>query len=229
MFAGPLHSPEFIQKILDDLPQVDKDTYQTTTRIEGMLTLALEECFPPIEEPDSPTATSKTGKYDPAMLDPAPFLFLPSSLAKVIHCVTPLEAAFRGALRHLGYRVTRSHTKAGSIKTDAPWDVVWEIMREWARQKAPIKEGAIREGTAGWTILGMDKVKKSVEDKAEANRKSEEPATAGDDKKLQLDVVFDEKLGAEIRDKKIVRYQLNPRENWGPMSRAKGSPWRGSG
>lgn len=217
MYAGPLHSPEFIQKILDDLPNVSKDTYQTTTRIEGMLTLALEECFPPTEETDSPTSTSKTGKYDPATLDPAPFMFLPSTLAKVIHCVTPLESAFRGALRHLGYRVTRSHTKPGSIKTDAPWDVVWEVMREWARQKAPVKEGAIREGTAGYRIMGMDK-KKAAETKTNGE------AEVIEDKKLQIDVVFDEKLGADIREKKIVRYQLNPRENWGPMSRAKGSP-----
>jgi tRNA (guanine26-N2/guanine27-N2)-dimethyltransferase len=214
MYAGPLHSPEFIQRILDGLPNVSKDTYQTTARIEGMLTLALEESFPPNDDPNSPTSTSKTGKYDPAALDPAPFMFLPSALAKVIHCVTPLEAAFRGALRHLGYRVTRSHTKPGSIKTNAPWDVVWEVMREWARQKAPIKEGSIRADTAGWTIMGFNK---SKDDKAGEPRKEE-------GKKLEIDVVFDEQLGANLKEKKIVRYQLNPRENWGPMARAKGSP-----
>ena len=50
MYAGPLHSPAFIKKILDGLPSVSKDTYHTTERIEGMLTLALEESLPPLEE-----------------------------------------------------------------------------------------------------------------------------------------------------------------------------------
>ena len=154
MYAGPLHSPEFIKKILDELPNMSKDTYQTTERIEGMLTMALEETLPLEGNPDSPTLTSKTGRYDPTAIDHYPFFFIPSVLAKVVHCITPHENALRGALRYLGYGVTRSHTKPGSIKTDAPWEVIWEVMREWVRQKAPVKEGAIRQGTAGWNIMG---------------------------------------------------------------------------
>ena len=53
--------------------------------------------------------------------------------------------------------------------------------------------------------------------------------TAGDDalsdiptEKEKFEVVFDEKLGKEKDTRKLVRYQLNPRENWGPMNRAKG-------
>ena len=34
-------------------------------------------------------------------------------------------------------------------------------------------------------------------------------------------VNLDEKLGKDLDRGKIVRYQLAPRENWGPMSRAK--------
>ncbi|KAF7856378.1 hypothetical protein EAF04_009906 [Stromatinia cepivora] len=226
MYGGPLHQPEFVQRILDDLPNVSKDTYHTTARIEGMLTLALEENLPPIKDmPESPTASSKTGKNDPAALDHYPFFFIPSMLAKVIHCVTPHENALRGALRHLGYRVTRSHTKGGSIKTDAPWDVIWEIMREWARQKCPPKEGAIKKNTAGWYIMGLDKTDTSTQ---QSNIK-DEPSDVGAEEKdtlpaaeKKLEIVFDEKLGMEKDTKKIVRYQVNPRENWGPMNRASG-------
>ncbi|CAD6447661.1 2f44ac25-7603-4cb4-9f58-b4e4d99f4ad8 [Sclerotinia trifoliorum] len=226
MYGGPLHQPEFVQRILNDLPNVSKDTYHTTARIEGMLTLALEENLPPTEDlPDSPTDSSKTGKNDPAALDHYPFFFIPSMLAKVIHCVTPHENALRGALRHLGYRVTRSHTKGGSIKTDAPWDVIWEIMREWARQKCPPKEGAIKKNTAGWYIIGLDKTDTSTQQsnikdapsEVEAEEKDTSPAA-----KKKLEIVFDERLGMEKDTKKIVRYQVNPRENWGPMNRASG-------
>jgi tRNA (guanine26-N2/guanine27-N2)-dimethyltransferase len=39
----------------------------------------------------------------------------------------------------------------------------------------------------------------------------------------ELKVVFDESLGREPARGKLVRYQINPRENWGPMNRAGGS------
>jgi tRNA (guanine26-N2/guanine27-N2)-dimethyltransferase len=215
MYAGPLHSPEFIKRILDGLPTASKDTYHTTGRIEGMLNVALEETLPYVDEGvDSPTSTSKTSRYDPAALDLYPFFFIPSVLAKVIHCITPHENALRGALRHLGYRVTRSHTKPGSIKTDAPWEVIWEVMREWAKQKAPIKDGAIRKGAAGWKIMRMEEKKVDGGPANTEDKKEEKP---------KLEIVFNEALGKEGNQKKLIRYQVNPRENWGPMNRAKGN------
>jgi len=236
MYAGPLHSPAFIQRILDDLPNVCKETYATTDRIEGLLNLALNEILPPLETATAPGLEApppgKTAKEDPAAVDHYPFFFIPSVLSKVIHCVTPHENALRGALRHLGYRVTRSHTKPGTIKTDAPWRVIWDVMREWARQKAPVKEGAVKEGMPGWKILGLDKsggvkdhaLVKSIgmdgtEDKEDAHMPLDLNGKVNGEKR---EIVFDESLGKERDAKKLVRYQQNPRENWGPMNRAKG-------
>ncbi|RDW77721.1 putative-dimethylguanosine tRNA methyltransferase protein [Coleophoma cylindrospora] len=213
MYGGPIHSPAFIKRILDSLPTVDKETYATTVRIEGMLSMAMEETLPSLPSPDAPAPTqiTNTGTKlpNPAGIDNFPFFFIPSVLSKVIHCVTPHEDALRGALRHAGYRVTRSHCKGGSIKTDAPWDFIWEMMREWARQKCPVKEGKIREGSAGWHIMN-GKYGGGIEGK-----EGEEGAKAPG-------IVFDEALGREKDTKKLVRFQINPRENWGPMTRAKG-------
>jgi len=39
----------------------------------------------------------------------------------------------------------------------------------------------------------------------------------------KLDIVFDENLGREKPRGKLVRYQINPRANWGPMNRAAGN------
>lgn len=207
MWGGPLHDAKFIQKILDTLPTVDKDIYHTTTRIHGMLTLALEELLTPPPRDDNliPPPPGK-GRPDPSIIDAYPFYFAPSALSKIIHCVTPDENAIRGALRHAGYRVTRTHAKSGMFKTDAPWSFIWEVMREWARQKSPIKEGAIKENTPGWSIMGLDKSK-------EERKKTQE---------AKPEIVFDEKLGRDPEKKGLVRYQINPRENWGPMTRAKG-------
>ena len=164
MWGGPLHNPHFIQRILDMLPTLDPSIYGTIPRIEGMLSVALNESLDhPLSSSTSKPDTSSEAPSRPVTpLNPAaraqhPFFFLPSALSRVLHCVSPSDAAIRGALMGLGYRTTRSHTKAGSICTDAPWSVIWEVMREWVRQKSPIKEGVLKEGTAGWAIMRKDR------------------------------------------------------------------------
>ncbi|KAL9102208.1 MAG: hypothetical protein Q9163_002614 [Psora crenata] len=208
MWSGPLHNPHFIERILDMLPSLDKDVYQTIPRIEGMLTTALNENLDDVAAapkehakrvgntraksggdptPDHSDLPLKGTKASPASkdedsssqpvrpvppLDPSsrahhPFFFVPSTLSGVLHCVSPSDSAMRGALKHLGYRTTRSHTKAGSIVTDAPWSVIWEIMREWVQQKSPVKEDAIRAGTAGYGIMSKDRSKAALRDAKE--------------------------------------------------------------
>ncbi|POS83518.1 hypothetical protein EPUL_005406 [Erysiphe pulchra] len=242
MYAGPLHSPEFIRRILDCSKDVDKETYQTIPRIQGMLTVALEECLTAghVNEDQVNSTNSQKNKTstpldsadetftlsDQAAIDPAPFLFMLPALSKVLHTVTPHENAIRGALRHLGFRATRSHTKGGCIKTDAPWKVIWRIMRTWTQERAPVKEGAIRENTAGWKILGLalseeEKRKRDLEEAKAAYY----PQTKSDGPNMDFspkNIVFDEKLGSDKDRNGLVRYQRNPRENWGPMARAKG-------
>ena len=282
MWGGPLHNPHFIQRILDMLPSLDKNIYGTIPRIEGMLSIAVHET---LDDPNSSEARPASTLDRPVPTTSAaarshhPFFFLPSALSRILHCVSPSDAAVRGALLNLGYRVTRSHTKAGSIATDAPWTVVWEIMREWVRQKSPIKEDAISEGTAGWGIMqkdrsrmeimeaqrllreaienpgfeGLEGLRKEVEaalyqiSKAEEGTGKDVVAEAADvdggvslhhsgEKHGQnfggkgraevypnkLKVVFDEELDKEPQRKRMVRYQPNPRPDWGPMNRAKG-------
>lgn len=292
MWGGPLHNPHFIQHILHMLPTLDASVYGTIPRIKGMLSVALNET---LEDPLSPS-TDEPGKAPTRPIPPVnpvaraqhPLFFLPSALSRVLHCVSPSDAAMRGALKGLGYRTTSSHTKAGSICTDAPWSVVWEVMREWIRQKSPIKEGALKKGMAGWEIMKkkrentavmnaknelrqalesdtvtdvaglkkeveaalyrLSKLKGSSEERDDARgsegvgkesqshkvAREEEagttPNTVTEDHEdrprdvapSKLEVVFNEKLGREPQRKNMVRYQLNPRPDWGPMNRARG-------
>ena len=258
MWGGPLHNPWYIQKILDMLPSLDKDVYGTIPRIEGMLTLARDETILDLPVSESPKSESPnpTDIQQPFPSLPVstkvhhPFFLIPSQLASIIHCISPSDAGMRGALLHLGYRTTRSHTKPGSIVTDAPWDVIWEIMREHARQKAPVKEGSIKPATAGWAIMAksrerreinlaksalakvangefenVEDLKKDVESILYRLGRPEVEASNGatstlDTSKLVVD--FDEDLGKERNVKKMVRYQVNPRPDWGPMNKASG-------
>ncbi|KAL4757226.1 tRNA (guanine26-N2)-dimethyltransferase [Aspergillus foveolatus] len=299
MWAGPLHNPHFIQKILDLLPQVDRDVYQTIDRVEGMLTTALEEDLSLELSSEDETSQLPTNsdegtpapsgdpthiipRTDPSLRDPHPFYFSLSSISKVLHTTTVPYYEFCGALRHLGYQCTRSHTKPNTVRTDAPWAVIWEIMREWARQKGPIKEESIRPGTAAAGIMAKSREKvKGDPQFAELKRELVAAAEIGKDlsdlitrveaalyragsrtvpgeddgapdssstdaqKTLQqkkdssdgrldnrslpnqdcseLKVVFDESLGRQARRRKrLVRYQVNPRANWGPLGRASG-------
>lgn len=271
MYGGPLHHPAFIEAILALSKVADKTTYATTDRIEGMLITALEETMleDTTAEETNPQqkASMENSRSVPranmAEIDAHPFYFIPSALAKVLHCQAPAEAPIRGALRHAGYKATRSHAKPGSIRTNAPWSFIWQMMREWVRQKAQIKEGAIKPGTPGWGIMGYNShheqngVKgeqktsgeaapdKTVE-KSDTNSKGdinhggsdgdqpsqESGAAAGAGAReannggVQLHVsgavVFDERLGKERQSggRRLVRYQVNPRENWGPMNKA---------
>ena len=237
MYGGPLHNVGFVERVLAQLNEVDRETYPTMDRIEGMLRTALDEITFGVKPKDEQSKTMLTPlipKADPAEIDHHPFFFLPSSISRVLHCSAPPTAALRGALRHAGYRVTMSHCKPGSIKTDASWTDIWHIMTEWVRQKAPLKN-QLKENSAGRAIMskastGTASTNGTPENAAtDLNAQNGEPADvemANTETPAQpsyldsnFEVKFDEKLGKDHDRGRYVRYQL--RENWGPMARAK--------
>lgn len=164
MYGGPLHNPSFIDKMLDLLPSLDRSTYKTLDRIEGMLETAYDEMhmFDTDKLLGKPKGNEQVEgsfrRLSEVAIDHHPFYVIPSALSRIIHCQAPSDAQLRGALRHLGYKALRSHAKPGTIKTDAPWSAIWEIMREWVRQKSPLKEGSLREGMPGFKIMQTKKV-----------------------------------------------------------------------
>lgn len=346
MWGGALHNPSFVQRVLELVPEVDERVYGTLPRLEGMLSVALEECLvqevgrmvvpvegrevakmngvkekvevkrngeaveerdveagasetqgdkpasevssgitgqkrkranssspapeePPTTKPtepsDEPTTTEQTPAKDtipappassttpnrtyqplnPSFRDNHPFYIIPSSLSRVLHVQAPSDSAFRGALRGLGYQAVRSHCHAGTIKTNAPWTVMWDIMVAWTKEK-PIREGALSPTSAGYGVLkraegraaareqekwdraeaikngrvekAVDKGKGSEEEVREI-LEGEVEVEAGEGKR---EIVFDEVLGREApKAKRLVRYQINPRANWGPMAKAR--------
>ncbi|EDU51469.1 N2,N2-dimethylguanosine tRNA methyltransferase [Pyrenophora tritici-repentis Pt-1C-BFP] len=243
MYGGPLHNVGFIERVLAQLNDVDRETYPTMDRIQGMLHTALEEITfgTKLEKSNGAQQTQVLDalipKSDPAEIDHHPFFFIPSSVAKVVHCSAPPLAALRGALRHAGFKVTMSHCKPGSIKTDASWSDIWHIMLEWVRQRAPLKN-ALKTGSPGHAIMAKasasghtrttaaaEPAQVPVDPATEAQGTGESATATAKDLPAYLNtkyyVNFDEKLGKDHDRGKYVRYQLAPRENWGPMSRAK--------
>ncbi|KJZ79825.1 hypothetical protein HIM_00539 [Hirsutella minnesotensis 3608] len=248
MYAGHIHSQEFIHRVLDQIPQASADVYKTLPRLEGMLRTAQEEFIPGPPPPND--VDPKEAEL--ATLDNCPFFVVPGKLASIVSCASPPDDMIRGALAHLGYQAGRSHCRPGSIKTDAPWSTIWWIMTEWIRQKSPIKPSKIKSSMPSYKILrdaglleeheggseaqpqgstdakGEDVEMKETEggeQKADENNQSNGDGEAiPSEQELRKTLVFNEKLAQLGRHKgatRYVRYQMNPRANWGPMTRAR--------
>lgn len=149
MYGGRIHSQDFIQRLLDEIPKSSPEVYKTLPRLEGMLRTALEEYIPGAELPTDVDPKDA----EAAVVDNTPFFFIPGKVSSVLSCATPTDDMFRGALMHLGYQVSRSHCRPGSIKTDAPWSTIWWILTEWIKQKSPVKVSKFTKSMAAWKIL----------------------------------------------------------------------------
>ncbi len=243
MYGGHIHSRDFVEKLLKQIPNASSDVYGTLPRLEGMLQNVLEEIIPGPEE----TAPVDPRDAEYAKTDPYPFYIIPGKLGSVVSCSTPGDDMFKGALKHLGYIAGRSHCRPGSIKTDAPWSTIWWIMTEWIKQKAPVKISKFKPSMAAWKILkdagiigteesGMappqeqakPETEQDVEDveiKVDAAKSAPEAdnAEAATEEELRKTLVFNDalaRLGRQDAPRKLVRYQSNPRKNWGPLTKA---------
>lgn len=56
-----------------------------------------------------------------------------------MHCETPNHNVFRSALMNANYKVSYSHCSKNSFKTNAPAEIIWNLLREWVKIK-PINQ-----------------------------------------------------------------------------------------
>lgn len=176
MYSGPLHNKDFIRKVLDiNENQLTDEIYGTRKRIEGMLTLALNE----LDEP---------------------FYFKPERIASVVKCQVPPLKTITAALGNLGYDASLTHATPSALKTNANWDIIWSIFKEYVKTKAPNDLTKMNQNAAGYKILSNESIE--IKDKEISFDKNE---LSGKVEKL--------------RRLKIVRYQENPTKNWGPKAK----------
>lgn len=55
------------------------------------------------------------------------------NLCATLKCTSPSAVIFRSAVINAGYRISGTHVNPLGLKTDAPMDVIWDIMRCWVR------------------------------------------------------------------------------------------------
>ncbi|ORX88056.1 N2,N2-dimethylguanosine tRNA methyltransferase [Basidiobolus meristosporus CBS 931.73] len=166
-WGANIHDKEFVTRFLKNIKE-SKDRFKTHPRMMGMVSVISEE------------------------LD-VPFYYTLSGLTGTLHCNSPPLLSVCSAILHQGYKVSVSHACQSSLKTNAPNEVLWDIMRNWV-EKNPVKN--ISENSPAFKIL-------SKKPSFEANFTRHPEATP------------------ESRKIKLVRFQQNPTKNWGPKARHK--------
>ncbi|OHT01807.1 N2,N2-dimethylguanosine tRNA methyltransferase family protein [Tritrichomonas foetus] len=166
IYSGPLHNKDFCQKLMLALPTMRY--VKTNSRIEATLNTCMQE----IE---------------------APLYYCIDALCGIVKASCPSRALVVTVLTRLGYQCSLTHCKAGMLKTDAPPEVIWDIIRTWY----------FNEG------------KKLPENDPKARAILEGNMTT------EIKLEIDENIKKQIKlDKKRCKFYENPTKNFGPKSAA---------
>ncbi|KAF1877591.1 hypothetical protein Lal_00040307 [Lupinus albus] len=167
IWSAPIHDQEWVTSMLADVKSM-KARYPAYDRISAVLTTISEEL------PDVPL-----------------FLSL-HNLCATLKCTSPSAIMFRSAVINAGYRISGTHVNPLGLKSDAPMDVIWDIMRCWVKTH-PVK--AQTEDLPGSVILAKEPVLQANFTRAVASL-------------------------SKAQAKKVARFLPNPERHWGPKLRA---------
>lgn len=175
----------------------------------------------------------QTGKFNPNSLESGEILFgiltaiseevntkeaclfyhIPQMM-KTLKSSTPPHSQIASAVCNAGFKVSQVHMCAQGLKTDAPANVIWDILRAWVKK----------------TSVGEFSSKKASEETvALRNKILNKEGTTDVNFTMHPDVLKDMRKrkgtygdGEQSQTKKVARWKNNPKPNWGPKSRAKG-------
>lgn len=131
-----------------------------------------------------------------------PFYFNINQLCSMFKCPPLSLQKFVNAIGNLQYKCSLTHYKPNTVKTDLPWIKVLAVFKQWREQE--IHDGAKELNTIGAPLLKY--LEEHKDDQVIVDFDTENEIS----KKIQ-----------ELRKVKMVRFQQNPRKNWGPQKRGK--------
>ncbi|XP_020092724.1 probable tRNA (guanine(26)-N(2))-dimethyltransferase 1 [Ananas comosus] len=167
IWSAPIHDQEWVLSMLANVKAM-KEKYPAYDKITSVLTTISEE------------------------LHDVPLFVSLHNLCATLKCTSPSAVMFRSAVINAGYRISGSHVNPLGLKSDAPMDVIWDIMRCWVKSH-PIR--AQPPDHSGTVIL------------------SKEP-------KLQANFARVVASLSKAQAKKVKRFLPNPERHWGPKVRA---------
>jgi tRNA (guanine26-N2/guanine27-N2)-dimethyltransferase len=214
-WIAPIHDLEFVDEAVKRVEDYKKynqphDPLPTSKRLHGMLTTVSEE------------------------LHDVPLYYTLPDLAHAVRCSVPPRATFLAAIEARGYRVSATHKESDAIKTDAPNEVVWDLMRNWCKlhpnDKSSDKSKASKvdrkkkeKAKAGEEAVGENEAADTEGGTAEAA--AEVPRLTPRDRILAVEPKFVEEFKKTKSEtlsgrRKAQRYPMNPEANWGPKALA---------
>ncbi|KAG9439165.1 hypothetical protein H6P81_019330 [Aristolochia fimbriata] len=167
IWSAPIHDQEWVASILANVKSL-KDRYPAYERISAVLTTVSEE------------------------LNDVPLFVSLHNLCATLKCTSPSAIMFRSAVLNSGYRISGSHVNPLAMKTDAPMEVIWDIMRCWVKNHPVKAQPPDQSGTA---ILAKEPTLQANFTRAVASL-------------------------SKAQAKKVARFLPNPERHWGPKVRA---------
>ncbi|CAD7703013.1 unnamed protein product [Ostreobium quekettii] len=166
IWSAPIHDIDWVRGILSALEQ-ERANYKMFEKVQGLLTAASEE------------------------LQDVPLYINVHEICKTVKTFPPRADAFASAIKNAGHRVSGTHVTPLGLKTDAPWQVIWDVMRTWVR----------------------DHPGKAQDPDSYSGRLLSRP--------ILTEVRFSHGAAGKAKAKKggVRKYLPNPEENWGPKSR----------
>jgi len=183
-WSDPVHDMEWVDEALKRITSKAPGTESmaTTQRLQAILTVVSEE------------------------LPDVPLFYNLDDLCSTLRSNCPKLDDIKWAIMNAGYRVSAQHKDPKALKTDAPPEVMWDIMRCWVKKHPIHANQREKKGEVGYMILAK-------EPKLEAN--FNRPAS----------------LNLRQYEKKVPRFLPNPEAFWGPKARAFSSKrkWKSGG
>ncbi|SCV74540.1 BQ2448_7569 [Microbotryum intermedium] len=197
MWSAPIHSQSFITAMLEQLEAHPTD-FSTATRIQGMLTIAKSE------------------------IPEGPLYFSPTKVCGFFHCQSPPMNLFASALLNAGYQVSRSHAFPGSIKTSAPRDFVFDVMREWIKSN-PVNMKNVKDGSPAKKLLAREQkyVLFLFLFSSGFPHRGDWGLNLLKHHRYMVNLTPHPDVAKHmLSNLKLVKYQMNPQANWGPAKAA---------
>ncbi len=172
IWSAPVHDKGWVESVLKDIKESSDERYPGKEKVRALLTNCSEEL------PDTPLH------------------YCLHSMAGTLKITPPTLALFRSAIINAGYKVSGVHCNQLAVKTNAPSNVLWDIMKCW-EQEHPAQEDFKNGKSPGASILKKVPVVKA--------------------KWTRVNGAFSKaQMAGETR------FPTNPEENWGPKNRATG-------
>ena len=172
IWSAPVHDKQWVESVLKDVKESSDERYPGKEKVRALLTNCSEE------------------------LSDSPLHYCLHSMAGTLKITPPTLALFRSAIINAGYKVSGVHCNQLAVKTNAPSNVLWDIMKCWEKEH-PAQEDFKNSKSPGASILKKEPIVQA--------------------KWTRVHGAFSKaQMAGETR------FPTNPEENWGPKNRATG-------